>query len=84
MVFVNANEVTDIIATERERINAQSAKELCHLALEKHPEAEKIHIISIPIYFYNLNIFFTFAKNVYVKDRFTSIVGLRSHKNAVA
>jgi transposase len=44
--LVNAKEVTDVIAIESERINAQSTKELYQLALEKHPEAEKIYIIS--------------------------------------
>jgi transposase len=43
---VNAKEVTDVIAIESERINAQSTRELYRLATEKHPEAEKIHIIS--------------------------------------
>ena len=44
--LVNAKDVTDIIAIESERINAQSTKDLYQLALEKHPEAEKIIIIS--------------------------------------
>jgi hypothetical protein len=44
--LVHAKEVTDVIAIESERINAQSTKELYQLALEKHPEAEKIYIIS--------------------------------------
>jgi transposase len=44
--LVNAKEVTDVIALDCERINAQSTKELYRLALEKHPKAEKIYIIS--------------------------------------
>jgi len=44
--LVNAKDVTDVITVESERINAQSTKELYQLALEKHPEAEKIIIIS--------------------------------------
>ena len=44
--LVNAKDVTDVITVESERINAQSTKELYLLALEKHPEAEKIIIIS--------------------------------------
>jgi transposase len=41
--LVNAK---DVIALDCERINAQATKELYQLALEKHPEAEKIYIIS--------------------------------------
>jgi transposase len=44
--LVNAKEVTDVIALESERINAQSTKDLYQLALEKHPQARKIYIIS--------------------------------------
>jgi transposase len=44
--LLNAKDVTDIIAVDSERINAQSTKEMYRLALEKHPEAEKIYIIS--------------------------------------
>jgi len=44
--LVNAKDVTDIIALDCERINAQSTKELYQLALEKHPKTEKIYIIS--------------------------------------
>ena len=44
--LVNAKDVTDVITIDCERINAQSTKELYALALEKHPNAEKIYIIS--------------------------------------
>ena len=44
--LINAKDVTDVITFESERINAQSTKELYQLALKKHPEAEKIIIIS--------------------------------------
>jgi transposase len=44
--LVNAREVTDIIAVDCERVNSQSTKELYQKAIEKHPEAEKIYIIS--------------------------------------
>ena len=44
--LVNAKDVTDVIAVDCERINAQSTKDMYQLALEKHPEAEKIYIIS--------------------------------------
>lgn len=44
--LLNAYDVTDIIALDQERINAQSTKELYQAALEKHPEATCIYIIS--------------------------------------
>ena len=44
--LINAKEVTEVITVDSERINAQSTKELYQLALEKHPEAKKIYIIS--------------------------------------
>lgn len=44
--LLNPYQVTDIIALDQERINAQSTKELYKAALEKHPEAESIYIIS--------------------------------------
>lgn len=44
--LVNAKDVTDILTVESERINAQSTKELYQLALEKHPKAKKIIIVS--------------------------------------
>ena len=44
--IVNARDVTDVIAIDCVSVNAQSTKELYQKALEKHPEAEKIYIIS--------------------------------------
>ena len=44
--LVNAKDVVDVIAIDCERINAQSTKETYQLALEKHPKAEKIYVIS--------------------------------------
>lgn len=44
--LINAKDVTDIIAVDCERVNAQSTKALYQKALEQHPEAEKIYIIS--------------------------------------
>jgi transposase len=44
--LLNAKDVTDVIAVDCESVNAQSTKELYQLALEKHPDAEKIYIIS--------------------------------------
>jgi transposase len=43
---INAKDVTDVIAIDCERVNAQSTKELYQKALERHPEAERIYIIS--------------------------------------
>jgi transposase len=44
--LVNAKDVTDVISLDCEGINAQSTKDLYQLALEKHPQAHKIYIIS--------------------------------------
>jgi transposase len=44
--LLNARDVTDVITVDCESVNAQSTKELYRLALEKHPHAEKIYIIS--------------------------------------
>ena len=44
--LVNARDVTDIIAIDCERINAQSTRELYQKALERHPTIEKMYIIS--------------------------------------
>ena len=44
--LVNAKDVTDVIAVDSERINAQSAKDMYQLALGKKPTAEKVMIIS--------------------------------------
>jgi transposase len=44
--LLNAKDVTDVIAVDSDSINAQSTKDLYQLALEKHPQADKIYIIS--------------------------------------
>jgi transposase len=44
--LVNAKDITDVIAVDCEHVNAQSTKDLYQKALEKHPGAEKILIIS--------------------------------------
>jgi transposase len=43
--LLNAKDVIDVITLDCERINAQSTKELYQMALEKHPEAEKILVL---------------------------------------
>ncbi|MDR0540659.1 MAG: IS630 family transposase [Dysgonamonadaceae bacterium] len=44
--LVNAKDVTDVIYVDCESVNSQSTKELYQKALEKHPEAKKIYILS--------------------------------------
>lgn len=44
--LLNAHDVTDVIALDCESVNAQSTKELYQAALEKHPDAPAIYIIS--------------------------------------
>jgi hypothetical protein len=44
--LLNAGDVTDVIAHECESVNAESTKTLYQAALDKHPQAECIYIIS--------------------------------------
>jgi len=44
--LLNAKDVTDVITVDCQSVNAQSTKEIYQFALEKHPEADKIYIIS--------------------------------------
>jgi len=44
--LINAKDVTDVITVDCQSVNAQSTKEIYQLALEKHPESDKIYIIS--------------------------------------
>jgi transposase len=44
--LINARDVTDVIALECKSINAQSTKELYQQSLDRHPQAERIYIIS--------------------------------------
>ena len=44
--LLNAYDVTDVIAHDCDSVNAQSTKDLYEAALEKHPKASKIYIIS--------------------------------------
>jgi transposase len=44
--LLNAHDVTDVIAHDCVSVNAQSTKALYQAALEKHPEASTIYIIS--------------------------------------
>ena len=44
--LLNAHDVTDVIALDCPRVNAQSTRELYEAALARHPEASEIYIIS--------------------------------------
>ena len=44
--LLNAHDVTDVIAHDCESVNAESTKEVYQAALERHPEASVIYIIS--------------------------------------
>jgi transposase len=44
--LLNAGDVSDVIAIDSQSVNAQSTKELYQKALERHPGADKIYIIS--------------------------------------
>ena len=51
--LLNAHDVTDVIAHDCESVNAESTKEVCQLALARHPEASAIYIISNNARYYN-------------------------------
>ena len=44
--LLNAHDVTDVIAHDCESVNAESTKEVYQAALDRHPEAPFIYIIS--------------------------------------
>ena len=44
--LLNAKDVSDVITVDCESVNAQSTKQMYQMALEKHPDAGKIYIIS--------------------------------------
>ncbi|MDR2764577.1 MAG: transposase [Tannerella sp.] len=44
--LLNARDVTDVIAHECASVNAESTKKMYRAALEKHPQAKSIYIIS--------------------------------------
>lgn len=68
--LLNAHDVTGVIATDSESVNAKSTKELYQIALEKHPDARYYHDkslgewvkgtrisqIFLPLYSPNLNL----------------------------
>ena len=52
--LLNARDVTDVIARECESVNAESTRELYQAALEKHPEAPVVYVVSDNArYYYN-------------------------------
>lgn len=51
--LLNARDVTDVIAHDCESVNAESTKEVYQAALERHPEASVIYIISDNARYYN-------------------------------
>lgn len=55
--LLNAYDVTDVIALDCGSVNAQSTKELYQTALEKHPDAPAVYIISDNArYYHNKNL----------------------------
>jgi hypothetical protein len=53
--LLNAKDVTDVIAHECESVNAGSTQTLYQAALDKHPQAECIYIISDNARYYRNN-----------------------------
>lgn len=51
--LLNAHDVTDVIALDCERINAESTKELYQMALERHTDASEVYTISDNVRYYH-------------------------------
>lgn len=68
--LLNAYDVTDIIAMDCETINANSTKELYQAALDKHPEAKCIYIISDNARYYRNKVLTEWIGNTRIKQIF--------------
>lgn len=68
--LLNAYDVTDVIAHDCESVNAQSTKELYQAALEKHPDAPVIYIISDNARYYHNKDLREWAEETKIKQIF--------------
>lgn len=68
--LLNAYDVTDVIAHQCERVNAQSTKELYKAAIARHPEATQIVIISDNARYYHNAELKVWAENTKIKQVF--------------
>ena len=67
---INAKDLTDVIAVDCESVNAQSTKELYQRALERHPQAQKIYIISDNARYYKNKELTQWLKDTRIKQVF--------------
>ena len=68
--LLNAHDVTDVIAHDCVSVNAQSTKELYQAALEKHPKASCIYVISDNARYYHNKELKEWAEGTRIKQLF--------------
>lgn len=68
--LLNAHDVTDVIALDCERVNAESTKELYQMALERHTDASEIYIISDNARYYHNKGLREWAEDTRIKQVF--------------
>lgn len=68
--LLNAHNVTDVIALDCESVNARSTKELYQAALEKHPNAPVIYVISDNARYYHNKDLQKWAEGTKIKQIF--------------
>lgn len=68
--LLNARDVTDVIALDCESVNAESTRQLYQMALERHPEAPEIYIISDNARYYHNKELREWAKGTRIKQIF--------------
>ena len=70
--LLNAHDVTDVIALDCPRVNAQSTLELYETALARHPEATEIYIISDNAKYYHNKELAQWVKGTRIRQVFLS------------
>lgn len=68
--LLNAHDVTDVIALDCESVNSESTKQIYQMALEKHPDAPEIYIISDNARYYHNKELREWAKETRIKQIF--------------
>lgn len=68
--LLNAHDVTDVIAHDCESVNAESTKDVYQAALDKHPEAPVIYIISDNARYYHNKKLRQWVENTRIKQIF--------------
>lgn len=68
--LLNAHDVTDVIALDCESVNAESTKQLYQMALDRHPDAPAIYIISDNARYYHNKKLREWAQGTRIKQIF--------------